>query len=133
MISDYERNRNVVNVEDMYKSGLTIARITETFTRESPYRSFSTNKHNVDVYHKSLSVFENKGRRICKELGIDVPEDFISYIDGCRADPKNSVYLDGKSEEIETQYDNTNVRLDHKTINTRRHFFENATARTKNH
>lgn len=131
MISDYERKRNVVNIEDMYKSGLTIARITESFTRESPYRAYSNNKRDRVVYQNTIPAFENKGRRICKELGIDVPEDFISYIEGCRADPANSIYLDGKSDEMENQFDNTNVRLDHNTINTRRHFFENAVAKTK--
>ena len=132
MISDYERRRNVVNIEDMYKSGLTIARITESFTRESPYRAYSNNKHNRSGYLNTIPAFENKGRRICRELGIEVPEDFISYIEGCKSDPANSVYLDGKPDEMETQYDNTNVRLDLKTINTRKHFYENAVARTKN-
>lgn len=132
MISDYERKRNVVNIEEMYKSGLSIARITESFTRESPLRAYSNNKHNRNVFENSVISFENKGRRICKELGIEVPQSFIDYVEGCKIDPANSIYLDGNSNEIENQYDNTNVRLDHQTINTRKHFYDNAVARTKN-
>ena len=131
MISDYERKRNVVNIEEMYKSGLSIARITENFTRESPYRAYSNNKNNRNAFENSIISFENKGRRICKELNIDVPEDFLQYIQGCKIDPANSIYLDGKSEEMENQYDNMNVRLDNQNINTRKHFYENAVARTK--
>ena len=132
MISEYERKRNVVNIEEMYKSGLSIARITENFTRESPYRAFSNNRNNRDVYLNSIPVFENKGRRICRELGIEVPQSFIDYVEGCKIDPANSIYLDGKSNELENQYDNTNVRLDKQTINTRKHFYDTAVARTKN-
>ena len=132
MISDYERKRNVVNIEEMYKSGLSIARITESFTRESPLRAYSNNKHNRNVFENSIIVFENKGRRICKELGIEVPEDFLQYIQDCKIDPANSIYLDGKSDEMENQYDNMNVRLDRQTINTRKHFYDTAVAKTKN-